>query len=380
MSQLTLPADVDPAVRARRRQIGALIATTPARPRPVWWITRGYSAAPRAAQRTTDVVHRGPCCPVSDLNVPWRLVDAWGVDVALDELKIRPWMRVCGYCFTRQETEVMGTELAYYTPPPSSLDAKMLYAQAIAKSPSAPEKLRGQPETVLLILDLGESLMIRPGVAFMHISAANGLPSPDAHLTNALVRRAGHDLTITEGVNNQGVPFCTVSIRRRDKPRSSPPHTVTWTLDDAAAANLTAKDVWKKYPRVMLKRRAVVECVRDECPEVLMGMDVSRLLDDDLADTELIGAEATADGADAIVDAELVDEPAPVDPELSAARDEVSVLADTLGLTNAQRKQAFHNMTEGGDLSLANVTQLTAFASLLDQQLKAAAAKQQAVS
>lgn len=48
-------------------------------------------------------------------------------------------------------------------------------------------------------------------------------------------------------------------------------HTETFTLEEAKNAGLTGKDTWKKYPKDMLRHKAVARAVRFFCPEVLGG-------------------------------------------------------------------------------------------------------------
>ena len=48
--------------------------------------------------------------------------------------------------------------------------------------------------------------------------------------------------------------------------------TIEWTFDMAKAAGLTGKDVWKQYPRAMLRARVISEGIRTVYPAVLCGM------------------------------------------------------------------------------------------------------------
>jgi hypothetical protein len=48
--------------------------------------------------------------------------------------------------------------------------------------------------------------------------------------------------------------------------------TIEWTFDMAKAAGLTGKDIWKQYPRAMLRARVVSEGIRTVYPAVLCGM------------------------------------------------------------------------------------------------------------
>jgi len=46
---------------------------------------------------------------------------------------------------------------------------------------------------------------------------------------------------------------------------------IGWTMADARSAGLGSKDVWKQYPRAMLRARVISEAVRTVYPAVLCG-------------------------------------------------------------------------------------------------------------
>jgi hypothetical protein len=46
---------------------------------------------------------------------------------------------------------------------------------------------------------------------------------------------------------------------------------LSWTLADAKAANIGGRDIWKQYPRAMLRARLISEGVRTVYPAVLCG-------------------------------------------------------------------------------------------------------------
>jgi hypothetical protein len=46
---------------------------------------------------------------------------------------------------------------------------------------------------------------------------------------------------------------------------------ITWTIEQAKAANLSGKDVWKAYPRAMLRARCISEGIRTVFPSCIVG-------------------------------------------------------------------------------------------------------------
>lgn len=55
---------------------------------------------------------------------------------------------------------------------------------------------------------------------------------------------------------------------------------IDWTMDRARAAGLGGKDMWKKYPRQMLRSRVISEGVRTVCPMATSGMYVPEEVED----------------------------------------------------------------------------------------------------
>jgi hypothetical protein len=47
---------------------------------------------------------------------------------------------------------------------------------------------------------------------------------------------------------------------------------VDWTIQQAKTAGLTGKDVWKQYPRAMLRARVISEGIRTVYPGVAVGV------------------------------------------------------------------------------------------------------------
>lgn len=141
----------------------------------------------------------------------------------------------------------------------------MAFAKALAEAGLLPAAYRKAPANVLLAMQYGQALGLSLTQILGGIHVIEGKPSMSADLMQALVRRAGHRIR-TQADNKTA----TCSIVRADDPEYAT--TVTYTLDDARAAGLLGKDVWKKYPRSMLLARAVSACCRQACADVLAGV------------------------------------------------------------------------------------------------------------
>lgn len=63
---------------------------------------------------------------------------------------------------------------------------------------------------------------------------------------------------------------------------------IEWTLDQAKRAGLTGKDVWRQYPRAMLRARVISEGIRTVYPGVAVGIYTP----EELSDAEIKPARA----------------------------------------------------------------------------------------
>jgi hypothetical protein len=157
---------------------------------------------------------------------------------------------------------------------------KILYAQALAASGMLPRQYQGNPANLLYAVEYAEMLGCHPLTAVTGVHVIEGKPSASAALISALVRKAGHRLRVTGDTKS-----ATAQITRADDPDFT--FEVTFTLEDAAAANLTGKGVWKSYPASMLKARAITQCARDACEDALSGLHYT---------AEELGAEVDEEG------------------------------------------------------------------------------------
>lgn len=141
----------------------------------------------------------------------------------------------------------------------------MKYAQALAASTLLPEAFRGHPANALVAIEYGNALGMAPMVALSQINVIKGTPSLSAAMMAALARQAGHKVR-TSGDHETA----TCRITRLDDPDYT--HEATWTEQKARDAGLWGRGHWVKDPGTMLKWRAIAECVRFACPEVLGGL------------------------------------------------------------------------------------------------------------
>ena len=152
------------------------------------------------------------------------------------------------------------------------------FSEALAGASLLPQEYRNNASSVLWAMEYGRALGLDVVTTITTIHVIKGKPTQSADLMLSRTREAGHKVRIRQEPGS-----CTVSIWRSDDPEFE--NVITWTYDDAVTAGLCElrnnrpysrsqkgeKQNWEKYPRAMLRARAISECVRSACPEVLHG-------------------------------------------------------------------------------------------------------------
>ncbi|MGW2910495.1 recombinase RecT [Streptomyces asoensis] len=152
------------------------------------------------------------------------------------------------------------------------------FCESLANTPLLPDAYRKQPASVLWAMEYGRALGLDVVTTITTIHVIKGKPCQSADLMLGRARNAGHRVRIKSERTR-----CEVRIMRHDDPDDET--VIEWTLDDAVIAGLcTLRDnrpyardqknqpqPWEKFPRAMLRARAIAEAVRIACPEVLHG-------------------------------------------------------------------------------------------------------------
>lgn len=169
---------------------------------------------------------------------------------------------------------------------PRNLSEAMDYARALAAAGLAPKEFRGQPANVLIAHEIASTLDESTWTVMSELSVIGGRPSFSAKFMRSRVRQAGHRLRESYD-ETTGVARCV--IIRADDPDFE--HVTTWDRAKAERHKLWGERHWTKNPELMLKNRALSECVREACYEVMGG--VAYTADEVLDFENPVRAEAT---------------------------------------------------------------------------------------
>lgn len=124
------------------------------------------------------------------------------------------------------------------------------------------------PQQAAIIALKGRELGIPPMQAFSSIAVIQGKPTMGAELMLSLIYKncPGAVVNFVEVSDER----CVLEAKRPTK--ESKFTTFKFSLDDAKKAGLLSKDSWQKYPRAMLKARAITEMARTIFPDAISGV------------------------------------------------------------------------------------------------------------
>lgn len=147
----------------------------------------------------------------------------------------------------------------------------MKYAEMIAKSSLVPRAYQGKPGDILIAVQMGNEIGLKPLQALQSISCINGRPCIWGDAPLALVRNSGLLEDFREDLNEQALT-ATCQAKRKGQPS---PVIRTYTKADAEKAKLWNKEgTWQTNPKRMLQLRARAFVLRDGFSDVLQGLSI----------------------------------------------------------------------------------------------------------
>ena len=150
------------------------------------------------------------------------------------------------------------------------------WSQGVAKSALIPSSFRGQPHDIMVAVQMGMEIGLRPMTALQNMAVIKGRPSLYGEIVLGLVRGAGvfDEAAYAETVarDDKGAPLGVVVTMARVGGR---PYTSAFSVEDAKQAGLwMSGDGWKKYPTDMLLWKARHRCIRALFSDVTHGLGI----------------------------------------------------------------------------------------------------------
>lgn len=154
---------------------------------------------------------------------------------------------------------------------PRTLDEALKYADMISNSAICPQNLKGRPGDVLVILQTGQEIGLKPMQSLRTLGCINGMPFAYGDGQLALIKNHPDFIDIKEWLEGDIalqtlIAHCTITRRGQE------PQTRSFSMKDAKTAGLLGKGVWMSYPKRMLQHRARGFACRDVFPDALFGI------------------------------------------------------------------------------------------------------------
>ena len=166
----------------------------------------------------------------------------------------------------------------------TSLDQAMQYAKLISDSDLAPKDYRGKPGNVLIAMQFGAEIGLKPMQAIQNIAVINGRPCVWGDAMIAIVQNHPMCEYIKEGSEPDGTTYCTVKRKNEEEE-----YTIRFSKEDAKKANLLGKPgPWTQYPQRMMQMRARAFALRDKFSDVLKGLSIAEEVQDYVIETKEI--------------------------------------------------------------------------------------------
>lgn len=149
---------------------------------------------------------------------------------------------------------------------PTTLAEAMEYSKIIASSDMVPKTYINKPGNVLVAVQMGAELGLKPLQALQGIAVVNGNPTIWGDAMWALV--LSHP-EYEDSKEDKTDLKCTIWLKRRGRT----PVTVTFSMEDAKKAGLAGKQgPWQTAPKRMMQLRARAFAARDLFADALKGI------------------------------------------------------------------------------------------------------------
>lgn len=158
---------------------------------------------------------------------------------------------------------------------PMTINGKFRMAQALIMSGLLPKAYQ-RPEQVIIALQMGHELGLKPMMAINNIHIIDNKPTLGSDLLLGLAMKRpdfkGYDKKETDG-------GCEVTVKREVN-GSVIEYKGSFTLDEAKTAGLISKKNWQTYPKRMLEHRARAFALRTAYPDVFAGLYAKEEMED----------------------------------------------------------------------------------------------------
>jgi hypothetical protein len=158
---------------------------------------------------------------------------------------------------------------------PSTFEQLERFAKYLANSDFAPKDFKSKPNNILIAMQMGAEVGLKPMQAIQNVAVINGRPCLWGDSMLAIVK-ARSDCEFVDETLDEKKMVAICKVKRKNQPICE--RIFTW--DDAKKANLLNKNTWTQYPKRMLQMRARAFALRDSFPDALKGFAVAEEVQD----------------------------------------------------------------------------------------------------
>lgn len=152
---------------------------------------------------------------------------------------------------------------------PQNYQEAWQFSEMLAASEMVPKNFKGKPADILIAMQMGSEIGLKPLQSLQNIAVVNSRPTIWGDAVVAICQSSGMLEDITEEVTDE---YATVTVKRIGQE----PHSVTFSMQDAKKAGLAGKQgPWTQYPKRMMKNRARAYALRDKFADVLSGFGIT---------------------------------------------------------------------------------------------------------
>jgi len=174
----------------------------------------------------------------------------------------------------------------------ADLDQALKVCNYLAKSSMVPKQYQGNPQDILVAISWGNEVGMKPLQALSSIAVINGTPGIYGPALLALVKNSPAFEWILE--DNEGFAYARENVPGWEHlgnsspdqesvcvlKRKGEPLTVrSFSQEDVKRAGLG--NVHKSYPKLMRKYRARNVAIKDAFPDVVKGMEIKEVVEED---------------------------------------------------------------------------------------------------
>lgn len=167
----------------------------------------------------------------------------------------------------------LSTNTGGFSLTPQNLNEAMQLADLMANSEMVPKDYQGKPGNVLVAVQMGAELGLKPVQALQNIAVVNGRPSVWGDGLRALIMSAP-DLAGIEDTLDSSSMIARCIIKRNIN-GNVVDFTGEFSQEDAVNAGLWGRNTWKSYPKKMLEWRAFGYAARKAYADRLRGIQLA---------------------------------------------------------------------------------------------------------